>query len=191
MHGDVRIVGLIDAPIPWPIGQNGRARSLVVFGALAKAVRREAAVAVACWWGRTPQTVTKCRKALEVEPLTDGTHQLRSEQGVEHAQAGGLDAARAKANNPERCAKIAVARWGKPRPRHVIEMIRRCRTGESESEDARRKMSAAQRQRGAWPPAAGRPWRNKEDELVRTRPPAEVVKRTGRTLLVTSSDDLG
>jgi hypothetical protein len=52
-------------------------------------------------------------------------------------------------------------------------------------------MSAAQRQRGAWSPAAGRPWTKKEDELVRTLLPAEVVKRTGRTLLVTSSDDLG
>jgi hypothetical protein len=47
VHGDVRIVGMSDPPIPWPIGQKGRARSLVVFGALGKAVRREAAVAVA------------------------------------------------------------------------------------------------------------------------------------------------
>ena len=47
VRGEVRIVGLSDALIPWPIGQKGRARSLVVFGALGKAVRREAAVAVA------------------------------------------------------------------------------------------------------------------------------------------------
>jgi len=36
----VRIVGLSDAPIPWPIGQTRQGpRALVVFGALEKAVR--------------------------------------------------------------------------------------------------------------------------------------------------------
>src|SRR5258708_7726444 len=48
-RGDVRVVGLSEAPIPWPIGQTlprGRARSLVLYGALAEAVRRESAEAV-------------------------------------------------------------------------------------------------------------------------------------------------
>src|SRR5262249_43247992 len=48
-RGDVRIVGLSEAPIPWPIGQTlprGRARALVLYGDLAGAVRRESAEAV-------------------------------------------------------------------------------------------------------------------------------------------------
>ena len=49
--GEVRIVGLSDAPIPWPMGRKGNGPpALIVFGALAKAVRREANLAVAHWW---------------------------------------------------------------------------------------------------------------------------------------------
>ena len=52
VRGEVEIVGLSDAPLPWPIGRKGNGpRALVVFGALAKAVRREASLAVAHWWG--------------------------------------------------------------------------------------------------------------------------------------------
>jgi hypothetical protein len=52
LRGAVRIVKLTDAPIPWPIGkaEDGRL-ALVVYGALAKAVRRESGVAVCHWWG--------------------------------------------------------------------------------------------------------------------------------------------
>ena len=52
VRGEVRIVGLSDAPIPWPIArkENG-ARALVVFKDLAKTVRRESNLAVAHWWG--------------------------------------------------------------------------------------------------------------------------------------------
>jgi hypothetical protein len=42
-RGEVRIVGLSDAPIPWPIAQtlpNGRARSLVLYGAVNAVGRR-------------------------------------------------------------------------------------------------------------------------------------------------------
>jgi hypothetical protein len=48
---DVIVVGYSDAPIPWPIGQRRSrgARALVVYGALADAIRREANQAVAYW----------------------------------------------------------------------------------------------------------------------------------------------
>jgi hypothetical protein len=45
------VVGLSGGRIPWPVGQRGRAKALVLCGALAKGVRLEAAVAVAYWWG--------------------------------------------------------------------------------------------------------------------------------------------
>ena len=87
---DVIVTGYSDARIPWPLGrQRGRsARALVVYGGLAEAVRRESNVAVCHWFGITPQTVSKWRKALGVEPANPGTHRL----------------------------KIAAARRGKPRP---------------------------------------------------------------------------
>jgi hypothetical protein len=53
VRGEVEVVGLHDAPIPWPVGKRGRAKSLVVFKDLARAVRRESEVAVAHHWGWT------------------------------------------------------------------------------------------------------------------------------------------
>jgi hypothetical protein len=80
-RGEVTIVGITDACIPWPVGKTLRARSLVIFGALARAVRLESATAVCHWWGVTPQTVTKWRKALGVGPVTEGTRRLKQDNG--------------------------------------------------------------------------------------------------------------
>ena len=182
VRGEVRIVGLSDAPIPWPIGQTRQGpRALVVFGALAKAVRREANLAVSHWWGTEAKTVTKWRKALNVAPINDGTYGLKSAHGEDRIEDA-LPAAWAKARDPERRRRIGEARRGKPCPPHVVEAMRRGRLGKPHSEEARRKMSAAQRRRGAWPPAAGEPWTDDEDELLRTLPAPEVARRIGRTL---------
>jgi hypothetical protein len=88
----------------------------------------------------------------------------------------------AKHRDPQRRAKIAAARRGKSRPRHVIEAMNDAWRGKSHTEEARRKMSDAQKRRGAWPPAAGRPWEPWEDELVRTLSRKEVASQTGRTV---------
>ena len=58
-RGLVRIVGVSDGPIQWPIGQIKRAKSLVLYRGLARAVRLEANAAVAYWFGVKGQTVTK------------------------------------------------------------------------------------------------------------------------------------
>jgi hypothetical protein len=149
VRGEVTICGISDGPIPWPIGKRGGARSPVVYKGLAKAVRKESGIAVCHWWSITGQTVTKWRKALGVGPVTEGTHRLKSEQGVEHVETGGLDAAWAKARDPERCRKIAESKRGKPKPRHVIEAMRKGRTGKPHDEAARAKMREAARRRRA------------------------------------------
>ena len=51
IRGEVTIVGLTDARIPWPIGKRGRAKAYLVFGVLARAIRRESAQAVCYWFG--------------------------------------------------------------------------------------------------------------------------------------------
>jgi len=59
-RGEVRIVGLSDAPIPWPLGQlpkGGRRPALLLSGDLAEAVRRESAEAVTYFWGVKANTV--------------------------------------------------------------------------------------------------------------------------------------
>jgi hypothetical protein len=74
--------------------------------------------------------------------------------------------ARAMASDPERCAKIAAARRGKPRSPHVVEAVRRAHLGMRHTDAARKKMSVAHQRRGTRPPKAGRPWTSKEDALL-------------------------
>jgi hypothetical protein len=83
---------------------------------------------------------------------------------------------------PDRRAKIAAARRGKPRPPHVVAAMVAGRTGKPHTEEIRRKMSEAHR-RGTRPPKAGRAWTPEEDELARTLPTKEAADRTGRTVV--------
>jgi hypothetical protein len=56
VRGTVVVVGLSDAPLPWPLCRCGKWRVPVVYKGLARAVRRESELAVAHWWGVTNQT---------------------------------------------------------------------------------------------------------------------------------------
>jgi hypothetical protein len=185
LRGDVILCGLTDAPIPWPTGkkrQKARGRgAIVVYGALAEAVRRESAQAVAFWFGVTAQTVTRWRKAPDVGPVNEGTHRLRHDYAEEPWAAQARAKAHAKAGDPARCAKIAATKRGKPRPAHVGAAVAAAHRGTERSAEARRKMSEVHRLRGTRPPKVGTPWTEQEDELVRTLPAKEVAKRTGRT----------
>jgi len=179
-RGEVVVVGITAGKIPWPIGKRGRAKSPVLYGDLAKAVQREANLAVCHWWGITGQTVTKWRKALGVD-RTEGTTKLFRANAAEEGCRLGLKKAQAKARDPERCAKIAAARRGRKMPKALFRKLVALRKGSRMSDEARRKMSEAQRRRGARPPKAGVPWTAQEDGWLRTLPTAEVVRRTGRT----------
>jgi len=180
---EVETVGLTDAPIPWPIGQRGRHKAIVLYGALAKAIRRESSLAIQHWFGVGPFTVWKWRRALGVDRNTEGTRRLFSENSQTNpAVIEGLAKAHSKAKDPERRAKIAAAQRGKPRPKSAMQGAWKANRGRKHTAEARAKMSAAQRRRGARPPKAGRAWTAEEDALVRSLPASEVVSRTGRTL---------
>jgi hypothetical protein len=155
-RGTVRIIGLSDAPIPWPIGAIKWARSLVLYGALARAVRDESNLTVQRLFGVTGQTVTKWRKALGVPPNNEGTRRRRVRHGKSKAGRKALAAMHAKLQDPGRRAKIAAAKRGKPRPASVIETLRKANTGRKLSTATRAKMSAAHKQRGTIPPAAAK-----------------------------------
>jgi hypothetical protein len=180
-RGEVRIVKLSAARIPWPSGRTHIAESLVLYSGLARAVRRESNQAVAYWFGVTGQTVTKWRRALGVR-ATEGDRRLRVAIGKSSVMRKALAAMWAKARDPVRRAKIAAAKRGKPRPKHVLEALQKANLGRRPSAKTRRKMSEAHKRRGAWPPAAGRPWARWEDRLVRTLTPVKAAARTGRTL---------
>src|SRR5262249_43495967 len=115
LRGEVTLVGLREAPIPWPVGKRRRqrARSVVLYAGLAEAVRRESAAAVRPWWRVGPDTVWKWRKALGVSPTTEGTSRLRANS--DHLPRM-LAAALPTLSSPERAAKISAAKRGVARP---------------------------------------------------------------------------
>lgn len=182
IRGEMIVTGMTDALILWPVGLHGRGRhSLIVYKGLAKAIRLESNQAVAHWWGIEPQTVTKWRKLLNVGRGTQGTTRLFREYTKEPWAVEALAKAQSKAEDPERCRKIAEARRGKPRPPHVMETLHTARRGTHHTAETRRRMSEAHRRRGTLVPGTV-PWTAAEDEWVRTLPVEEVVRRTGRSL---------
>lgn len=183
LRGWVKIVGLTEARIPWPKCRAGkRARAIILYGALAVAVRRESAQAVGHWWGVGSDRVWQWRKVLEAKRVNEGTYRLLHDYALEPPLTAGRKKAWKKAADPERRRKIAAAKKGKPRPPSVIEAVRRANKGRALSKPHREKISAAHKRRGTRPPAAGRPWQKWEDKLLRTVPTREVVEKTGRTL---------
>jgi hypothetical protein len=186
VRGPVVVVDLRDAPIPWPVccglGRSSGRTSLAVMGDLALAVRRKSAQAVAHWWGVSVVTVAKWQRLLGVPQTNPGTLRLRREYAREPGVRGGLLKAQAKAQDPVRCAKIAAASRGKPRPPGVMEALHKGNRGRKAGEQTRRRMSEAHRKRGTRPPAAGRAWEPWEDALLGVVSDAEVARRTGRTV---------
>jgi len=179
---EVVVCGLTDARIPWPIGKAGRARTLVLYGSLAEAVRKESRIAVCHWFGVTGQTVTKWRKALGVPVTNEGTHRLRSEYTEEEWSIEARRKGQAKNADPTRREKIGAALRGKPRPWKVIKAVIDAHTGSKHSVATKAKMSATHKARGTRPSTIGRAWTAEEDGLVRTLPAAKAAVATRRTL---------
>jgi hypothetical protein len=191
VRGEVTICGLSTAPIPWSLCTRGRGRrSLVVFKDLHKAILRESNQAICHWWGRTPQTVTKWRKALGVERNTEGSRRLSSEYCKEPWAVEALKQAHAKAPDPQRRQKIAAARRGKARPPHVGQAVAAAHRGTHHSEETRRKMCRTHRRLGTLVPGT-KVWTASEDELLKTLSAQEAVRRTGRTLQAVYSRGVG
>jgi hypothetical protein len=147
-RGDVRVVRMSDGRIPWPIGQKGTRRlNLILCGDLVRAVKRESRIAVMYWFGVGSDTLWLWRRELGVALSNEGTHELRSELAQEPWAKKARRKAVSKARDPARRVKIAVAKRGKPRPRHVIEAMAMARTGMKHSAATRQKMSESQRRR--------------------------------------------
>lgn len=165
--GTVRVVAISDAPVQWPLGVVRGHRIPVLCGQLVRAVKRESASDVAKAWGIGRGLVSKWRKALRVKGAEGDRLRL---------------SAAVKASDPARARKIAKAKRGKPRPRHVIEAMAKARKGMKHSKATRAKMSSSHQLRGSRPPWLKPAWSEAEDGLVRTKPPSKVAEATGRSL---------
>jgi hypothetical protein len=181
-RGDVRIVGLSASRIPWPIGQTTRAKSLVLYRDLARAVRRESSLAVCYWWGVGAEAVWKWRKALGVPAKTEGTLARHTAHGKSRAGRKAVAAMHATARDPGRRAKIAAAKLGKPRPAHVIAAVRKANLGRPLSAETRRKQSESQRRRGNRPPWLNPAWAVWEDKAIARMAARDAARVTGRTI---------
>jgi hypothetical protein len=179
MRGDMKVVGLSNARIPWPKGRTGkRSRALILYGALAQAVRRESVCAVAYWFGIARFTVWQWRKALGVDRRTPGTSALRSRWAPETVQSTKAHRRREAAQiSPQRAAKIAASLRGRPRPVHVIEALVKANKGRKLPTEQRRKMSAAHKRNGRHP---GMSWTAEELAILGTMKDRDAAERMGR-----------
>lgn len=179
-RGDVKIVSLTDAKIPWQVGMRASNKSLVIFGSLVDALRRVSNQAICHWWGITPQTVSKWRKSLGIPVVTERTRRLFSENAHAEPNAEALKRCHAKAREPEhleRLRKLAESRKGQPRPKRIVEIVRVALTGRKLSPEHCAKIGKRNKRMGIIPrKAQGRLWTRAEDELVRT-PPATGRRR--------------
>lgn len=165
----MKIVGLSDGKIPWPIGRPKTEKpgrdSLIIYRGLKKAIEQESRQGVAHWWGVSYTTVGRWRGALGVGRLTPGS--VRTIDAALRAES--------------RRVKIAASRSDKPRPRHVVEAMRKAHLGNPLSAETRQKMSETHRKRGTRPPWLNKAWEPWEDKLLRKLPVEEVMQKTGRS----------
>ena len=186
-RGEVEITGLTSARIPWPVGKRRgeRGKTHVLYADLVTALKRESLSAVCYWWGVTPQTVTKWRWELGVGAMTEGTVKLKSTSAKEsEAFAEARKRAHAKNSDPERRRRIAASKRGVPRPDHVIEAMRKGRTGKPQSAEARKRMSDAHAVRVRVP---GREWSRDEDALLGEFPDEVVAVKVRRSAVAVRS----
>jgi len=122
------------------------ASGLVVYGALAEAVRRESNQAVAHWFGVTPGKVSAWRRALGVGPTTAGTSDL----GWGYGAGDWFAAARAKGATTPWTAKRRASMFERFKGRSLappvvaaIRKAQRTRRGTKHAPEARAKMRAA------------------------------------------------
>jgi hypothetical protein len=177
IRGEVKIIGVSDARIPWPLAHYWAQRSIVVYGSLVRAVRRESVQAVAYWWGISVEKVRLVRRALSVPVHNLGTKRLRTR----YAQTPGFRRmarkAWANAGSPERRAMARTGMLGKTHPQNVRRKIGEAQLGRIQSAATRRKISEVLKRNGTW-----RRWTAEEDAIVKASSNQDAAERTGRTL---------
>jgi hypothetical protein len=81
IRGEVEIIGLTSALIPWPIGKRsgkrGRPSGLVLCDGLVEALHSESISAVCRWWGVNREAVRRWRAVLGLKGMTEGTRTLK------------------------------------------------------------------------------------------------------------------
>jgi hypothetical protein len=180
VRGRVRVAGIAESRISWPVTKVRGQLLPILVGGLLRAIRRESNQAVGHYWGVSAQTVSKWRRLLDVPEYNEGTAELCRAWFPERIGEDGFAKARAAQHSPERAAKISAAKRGKPRPPEVMAKLRAANRGRKPTEATRQKMREAALRRGAYPPAAGRPFTPEEDVLLGAMTDKAVAEQLGR-----------
>jgi hypothetical protein len=78
IRGDIVVVAISRAPIPWPLGRQKPHTKLapIVTTELERAIRTESALAMRYWWDVGKSLVAKWRRELGVPLMNEGTARL-------------------------------------------------------------------------------------------------------------------
>jgi hypothetical protein len=185
----VTITNWSDAPISWPRCRALHVRrsppGLLVDDELARAVCHESEVAVAYWWGIHRSTVAKWRKVLEVtRKNNEGTHRLVLGTIQETLKAR-FGEAPGEGSSPYP-ARGRTAVWTAEEVALLgalpdAEVARR--TGRSLPAVGKKRLLLGRPAVTAEGTAYSEKfWKPEEDEAVRTLPPEEAARRTGRSV---------
>jgi hypothetical protein len=173
IRGEVKVIGVSDARIPWPLAFNWAQRSIVVYGPLTRAIRRESVQAVAYWFGISVEKVRLIRRALGVPAHNDGTTRLRKR----FAETPTFRRMARKAwENADR-REPTRGMLGKSHSKSTRRKISQAMLGRVQSAASRRKRSQSLRRNGT-----RRHWTAEETALLAELSAREVAERTGRTL---------
>jgi hypothetical protein len=154
---------------------------LIVCGDLVRAIRREAAIAVASHWGVSKGTIKLWRQALGVPEKNEGTFALKREIALSRTDDR-IERARANSKLPKALRKLSKSLKGRVQSAATIEGVRRA-AKRPRSEAWKQKLSAYWRRRGHPP---GHPerrfWTKREDALLGTDSDTAIARKIRRSL---------
>jgi len=90
IRGSVKVVGMSNAPVPWPIGERGDEQELVVYRGLLRALTSEEdSEAIATAWGLTAAKVNAWRQALGMVTFEERKRRLDAKLRPGRKKQGG------------------------------------------------------------------------------------------------------
>jgi hypothetical protein len=167
------------------LGSCGAGHGLLIEDELARAIQHESAAAVVYWWGVSRSAVRHWRKALGVTRTSnEGTHRLVLGAITATLEARFAEGPRRRGDSRPPAHQGAI--WTADEIAHLgalsdAEVAQR--TGRSTNAVLKKRTALgrpAVTTQGI--PYARRFWRSEEDEAVRTLPPQDVARATGRSL---------
>ncbi|MBV9468548.1 MAG: hypothetical protein JOZ57_04835, partial [Abitibacteriaceae bacterium] len=108
IRGPVEVGTWSKGKIPWPCIRTAGRSAFVLTGDLVKAVQNESSLAIQHWWGVSPSTVHRWRKALGCDQYNEGTLRLHREWKPEKISAADAKRGQRKGASPESRAKMTA-----------------------------------------------------------------------------------